>query len=140
MSDVRFYKRPSTKPLPWYCQMELGDFRIPIAGISKVKSSNIHYCTVFCICIITYYLCRKMPTEVKLPEMILMATTSTAKKPDQEVPIKNVAQWTDNSRTIHTKEDIIRGFVYGGKAIPVSGNLRIINFTLDNVDSDDIIF
>lgn len=54
--------------------------------------------------------------------MVLMATTSTPNKPDQEVPIKNVAQWTDNSRTIHTKEDIIRGFVYGGKAIPVSGN------------------
>jgi len=80
-----------------------------------------------------------MPTEVKSPEMVLMATTSTPNKPDQEVPIKNVAQWTDNSRTIHTKEDIIRGFVYGGKAIPVSGNscLHIVNFILHNVDSDE---
>ncbi|XP_012527255.1 X-ray repair cross-complementing protein 5 [Monomorium pharaonis] len=96
MSDVRFYKRPSTKPLPWYCPMELGDFRIPIAGISK------------------------MPSEVRLPEMALIAKTSTSNAPDKEVPIKNVAQWTDNDRTIHTQEDIIRGYVYGSKTIPVS--------------------
>lgn len=70
-----------------------------------------------------YCLCYKMPTEVKLPEMILMGKTSTPDMPEQEVPIKNVAQWTDNNRTIHTKEDIIRGYVYGGKPIPVSGNL-----------------
>lgn len=100
MSDVRFYKRPSTKPMPWYCQMELGDFHIPIAGISK------------------------MPTEVKLPEMILMGKTSTPDMPDQEMPIKNVAQWTDNNRTIHTQEDIIRGYVYGGKPIPVSDETK----------------
>lgn len=96
MSDVRFYKRPSTRPNPWRCEMELGDFRIPIVGISK------------------------NPTEVKLPEMRQMAKTSTSSMPDQEVPIKNVAQWTDNNRTPYTKEDIIRGYVYGGKAIPVS--------------------
>lgn len=77
---------------------------------------------VFCICIVTYYLRHKMPTEVKLPDMILMAKTSTSDTPNIEVPIKNVAQWTDNNRTIHTQEDIIRGYVYGGKAIPVSGN------------------
>lgn len=53
-----------------------------------------------------------------------MGKTSAPDMPDQEVPIKNVAQWTDNNRTIHTKEDIIRGYVYGGKPIPVSGNLR----------------
>ncbi|XP_072758975.1 X-ray repair cross-complementing protein 5 isoform X2 [Anoplolepis gracilipes] len=100
MSDVRFYKRPSTKPMPWYCQMELGNFHIPIAGISK------------------------MPTEVKLPEMILIGKTSTLDMPDQEVPIKNVAQWTDNNRTVHTKEDIIRGYVYGGKPIPVSDEAK----------------
>lgn len=100
MSDVRFYKRPSTKPMPWYCQMQLGDFHIPIAGISK------------------------MPTEVKLPEMVLMGKTSTSDMPDQEVPIKNVAQWTDNNRTVHTKEDIIRGYVYGGKPIPVSDEAK----------------
>lgn len=69
-----------------------------------------------------HYLCHKMPTDVKLPEMILMAKTSISDMSDQEVPIKNVAQWTDNNRTIHTKEDIIRGYIYGGKAIPVSGN------------------
>lgn len=71
-----------------------------------------------------YCLCYKMPTEVKLPEMILMGKTSTPDMPDQEMPIKNVAQWTDNNRTIHTQEDIIRGYVYGGKPIPVSGNLH----------------
>ncbi|EFN72471.1 ATP-dependent DNA helicase 2 subunit 2 [Camponotus floridanus] len=96
MSDVCFYKRPSTKPMPWYCQMELGNFHIPIAAISKI------------------------PTEVKLPKMILMGKTSTPDMPEQEVPIKNIAQWTDNNRTIHTEEDIIRGYVYGGKSIPVS--------------------
>ncbi|KAL6262861.1 hypothetical protein P5V15_005650 [Pogonomyrmex californicus] len=100
MSDVRFYKRPSTKPFLWYCQMELGDFRIPIVGISK------------------------MPTEVKLPEMVLIAKMSTSDAPDQEVPIKNVAQWTDNNRTVHTQEDIIRGYVYGGKVIPVSDEAK----------------
>ncbi|XP_029176160.1 X-ray repair cross-complementing protein 5-like [Nylanderia fulva] len=100
MADVRFYKRPSTKPMPWCCHMELGDFHIPIAGISK------------------------MPTEVKLPKMILMGKTSTSDNPDQEVPIKNVAQWTDNNRTIHTQEDIIRGYVYGGKSIPVSDEAK----------------
>lgn len=100
MSEVRFYKRPSTKPMPWYCLMELGDFYIPIAGISK------------------------MPTEVKLPEMILMGKTSTSDMPDQEVPIKNVAQWKDNNRTVHTKEDIIRGYVYGGRPIPVSDEAK----------------
>lgn len=62
-----------------------------------------------------------MPTEVKLPSMIQIAKTSISAMSD-EVPIKNVAQWTDNNRTIHTQEDIIRGYVYGGKAIPVSGN------------------
>lgn len=72
-----------------------------------------------------YYLLRKMPTETKLPDMKLIAKTSTSEISDQEVPIKNVAQWTDNSRTIHEKEDIIRGYVYGGKAIPVSGNLYL---------------
>lgn len=100
MSDVRFYKRPSTKPMPWYCHMELGDFHIPIAGISK------------------------MPTEVKLPKMILMGKTSTSDIPNQEVPIRNVAQWTDSNRTIHTKEDIIRGYVYGGTPIPVSDEAK----------------
>ncbi|XP_071627447.1 X-ray repair cross-complementing protein 5 [Temnothorax longispinosus] len=100
MTDVRFYKRPSTRPNPWSCQMTLGDFCIPIRGISK------------------------MLTEVKSPEMLLMAKTSTSDIPDQEVPIKNVAQWTDNNRTIHTKEDIIRGYVYGGKTIPVSDEAK----------------
>ncbi|XP_018392695.1 PREDICTED: X-ray repair cross-complementing protein 5-like [Cyphomyrmex costatus] len=100
MSDVRFYKRPSTKPHPWNCVMELGEVHIPIVGISK------------------------MPTEVKLPEMILMAKTSTSNTPDKEVPIKNVAQWMDNNRTTHTEEDIIRGYVYGGKAIPVSDEAK----------------
>ncbi|XP_011859931.1 PREDICTED: X-ray repair cross-complementing protein 5-like [Vollenhovia emeryi] len=100
MSDVRFYKRPSTKPLPWYCPMELGNFRIPIAAISK------------------------MPTEVRLPDMMLMAKTSTSDTSDQEVPIQNVVQWMDNNRTIHTQEDIIRGYVYGGKAIPVSDEAK----------------
>ncbi|XP_011164610.1 X-ray repair cross-complementing protein 5 [Solenopsis invicta] len=98
MSDVRFYKRPSTKPFQWHCQMELGDFCFPITGIAK------------------------MPNEVKLPDMTLMGKLSASNKEeaDKEVPIKNVAQWTDNNRTIHTQEDIIRGYVYGGKAIPVS--------------------
>lgn len=64
-----------------------------------------------------------MLTEVKLPKMELIGKTSTSDMLDQEVPIKNVAQWTDNNRTIHTKEDIICGYVYGGKPIPVSGNL-----------------
>ncbi|KAG5317492.1 XRCC5 protein, partial [Pseudoatta argentina] len=100
MSDVRFYKRPSTKPLPWRCLMELGELCIPIAGISK------------------------MPSEVKLPEMVLMGKTSTSNTPDKEVPIKNVVQWMDNNRTIHTEEDIIRGYVYGGKAIPVSDEAK----------------
>jgi len=63
-----------------------------------------------------------MPSEVKLPEMVLMGKTSTSNTPDKEVPIKNVVQWMDNNKTIHTEEDIIRGYVYGGKAIPVSGN------------------
>lgn len=62
-----------------------------------------------------------MPTEVKLPSMKQIAKTSISAMSD-EVPIQNVAQWTDNNRTIHTQEDIIRGYVYGGKAIPVSGN------------------
>ncbi|XP_011064647.1 PREDICTED: X-ray repair cross-complementing protein 5-like [Acromyrmex echinatior] len=100
MSDVRFYKRPSTKPLPWRCLMELGELCIPIAGISK------------------------MPSEVKLPEMVLMGKTSMSNTPDKEVPIKNVVQWMDNNRTIHTEEDIIRGYVYGGKAIPVSDEAK----------------
>ncbi|KYN11759.1 X-ray repair cross-complementing protein 5 [Trachymyrmex cornetzi] len=100
MSDVRFYKRPSTKPFPWRCLMELGELCIPITGISK------------------------MPSEVKLPEMVLMGKTSTSNTPDKEVPIKNVAQWMDNNRTIHTEEDIIRGYVYGGKAIPVSDEAK----------------
>lgn len=68
-----------------------------------------------------HYFRHKMPTEVKLPSMIQIAKTSISSMSD-EVPIKNVAQWTDNNRTIHTQEDIIRGYVYGGKAIPVSGN------------------
>ncbi|XP_012058169.1 PREDICTED: X-ray repair cross-complementing protein 5-like [Atta cephalotes] len=100
MSDVRFYKRPSTKPLLWRCLMELGELCIPIAGISK------------------------MPSEVKLPEMVLMGKTSTSNTPDKEVPIKNVVQWMDNNKTIHTEEDIIRGYVYGGKAIPVSDEAK----------------
>jgi len=81
---------------------------------------------VYIFILFLYYLCHKMPTEVKLPEMVLMAKTSTSDMPNQEVPIKNVAQWTDNNRTIHTKEDIICGYVYGGKAIPVSGNSYLI--------------
>lgn len=70
------------------------------------------------------------PSDMKLPEMILTANTSTSDNPDQQVPIKNIAQWTDSSRTIHMKEDIIRGYVYGGKAIPVSGNLIKIHMHL----------
>ncbi|KMQ84033.1 x-ray repair cross-complementing protein 5-like protein [Lasius niger] len=65
-----------------------------------------------------------MPSDVKLPDMTLMGKTSTPDIPDQEVPIKNVAQWTDNNRTIHTEEDIIRGYVYGGKPIPVSDEAK----------------
>lgn len=53
--------------------------------------------------------------------MTQIAKTSTSDDPDQQVPIKNVAQWTDSNRTIHKEEEIIRGYVYGGKAIPVSG-------------------
>lgn len=100
MSDVRFYKRPSTKPAPWHCLMELGELRIPIVGIAK------------------------MPKEMKLPKMVLMGKTSMSNTPDKEVPIKSVAQWMDNNRTIHTDEDIIRGYVYGGKAIPVSDEAK----------------
>lgn len=96
-SDVRYYKQVSTKPALWHCEMELGEyFRIPIIGIAKT------------------------PSEVKLPRMTQIAKTSTSDDPDQQVPIKNVAQWTDSNRTIHKEEEIIRGYVYGGKAIPVS--------------------
>lgn len=63
---------------------------------------------------------------MKLPKMVLMGKTSMSNTPDKEVPIKSVAQWMDNNRTIHTDEDIIRGYVYGGKAIPVSGNSCLI--------------
>ncbi|XP_011338671.1 X-ray repair cross-complementing protein 5-like [Ooceraea biroi] len=96
MSNVRFYKRPSTKPMLWRCEMKLGDFCIPIAGISK------------------------MPRKVKLPGKEDTAKMSTADNPDQRVPIKRTAEWTDSNRTIYKEEDIIRGYVYGGKAIPVS--------------------
>ncbi|XP_070529815.1 X-ray repair cross-complementing protein 5 isoform X2 [Cardiocondyla obscurior] len=96
MLDVRFYKRPSTKPRPWSCSMELGDFSIPIIGISK------------------------MMNEVKLPNMVQKAKISTLDVTDQEISIKSIAEWTDNNKTIYTEEDIIRSYVYGGKAIPVS--------------------
>ncbi|XP_012223110.2 X-ray repair cross-complementing protein 5 [Linepithema humile] len=98
MFDVRFYKRPSTKPMPWSCLMELGDFHIPIIGISK------------------------MPTEAKLPQMVSMAKIGTFDTSDQQ--IKKAVQWTDNNRTVHTKDDTIRGYVYGGKAIPVSNEVK----------------
>jgi len=58
--------------------------------------------------------------------MIRMAKISGADN-SERMPIKSVAQWTDSNRTIYTKEDIIRGYVYGGKAIPVSGNLITID-------------
>lgn len=64
-----------------------------------------------------------MPSEVRVPEMVLMTKISTSDMSDQKISIKNVAQWIDNNRIIHTKEDIIHGYMYGGKAIPVSGNL-----------------
>jgi hypothetical protein len=64
-----------------------------------------------------------MLVETNLPKMIRMAKMGDN---SEQVPIKSVAQWTDSNRTIHTKEDIIRGYVYGGKAIPVSGNLITI--------------
>lgn len=108
MLDVRFYKQPSTKPLPWYCSMELGDFHIPIIGISK------------------------MLTEVKIPEMVLMTKISTSDMSDQKISIKNVAQWIDNNRIIHTKEDIIHGYMYGGKAIPVSDEAKKTMTPKDN--------
>lgn len=60
-----------------------------------------------------------MPSEVELPKGELEASTSDVS--DGQVPIKNVPQWTDNSRTVHTQEETISGYVYGGKAIPVSG-------------------
>lgn len=66
-----------------------------------------------------------MLTEVKIPEMVLMTKISTSDMSDQKISIKNVAQWIDNNRIIHTKEDIIHGYMYGGKAIPVSGNLSL---------------
>lgn len=64
-----------------------------------------------------------MPTEVKIPEMVLMTNMSTSDMDDQKISIKNVAEWIDNNRIVHTKEDIIHGYMYGGKAVPVSGNL-----------------
>ncbi|XP_014484973.1 PREDICTED: X-ray repair cross-complementing protein 5-like isoform X2 [Dinoponera quadriceps] len=100
MSEVRFYRQPSTKPMPWRCEMELGDFRIPIIGISK------------------------MPKESGLPKMQLIAKTTAADMSEEQVPIKNVAQWTDKNRTVHTEEDIIRGFLYGGKTISVSEDCK----------------
>jgi len=69
-----------------------------------------------------------MLTEVKLPSMKPIAKMGEAGN-SEGIPIKNIAQWTDSNRTIHTKEDIIRGYVYGGKAIPVSGNLITIDMT-----------
>ncbi|XP_032675501.1 X-ray repair cross-complementing protein 5 [Odontomachus brunneus] len=100
MSEVRFYRRPSTRPSPWRCNMELGDFHIPIAGISKT------------------------PKESELPKMQLVAKTTTPDMEEQQVLVKNIAQWTDKDRTIHTKEDIIRGYLYGGKAVPVSDDCQ----------------
>lgn len=66
-----------------------------------------------------------MPKEPVLPKMQLMAKTTTADLTSREVPIKTIAQWTDKNRTIHTKEDMICGYLYGGKAISVSGNLYL---------------
>lgn len=56
-----------------------------------------------------------------------MAKIDTSDTSDQE--IQKGVQWTDNNRTVHTKDDIIPGYVYGGKAIPVSGNLFKFKFT-----------
>lgn len=66
-----------------------------------------------------------MPKESELPKMQLMAKTTVADMVEQQVSVKNIAQWTDKDRTIYTKEDIIRGYVYGGKTISVSGNLYL---------------
>lgn len=68
-----------------------------------------------------------MPNKVKFPDFVLEASTSDV--PDEQVPIKNVAQWTDNSRIVHTGENTISGYVYGGRAIPVSG-LTLLYFVL----------
>lgn len=63
-----------------------------------------------------------MPKEPKLPDMQLINKTSCSPDmPDQQVPIKKVAQWSDRNRTIHTQEETIRGYVYGSKTVPVSG-------------------
>jgi len=53
--------------------------------------------------------------------MVLVAKSDTSDTSGQQ--IKKGVQWTDNNRTIHTEDDIIRGYVYGGKVIPVSGKL-----------------
>lgn len=61
-----------------------------------------------------------MPNEVTFPKFVQEASTSGV--PDeQDRPIKNVAQWTDNNRVVHTRDNTISGYVYGGRAIPVSG-------------------
>lgn len=74
---------------------------------------------------------------MKLPKMVLMTKKSTDMS-DQNITIKKVVQWIDKNRIIHTKEDIIRGYVYGGKAIPVSGNLCLTaKSILSYIDSDD---
>lgn len=57
--------------------------------------------------------------------MQLMAKTTKADMTEQQVPIQTVAQWTDKDRNIHEAEDTIRGYVYGGKAISVPGNLHL---------------
>ncbi|XP_011142265.1 X-ray repair cross-complementing protein 5-like isoform X1 [Harpegnathos saltator] len=96
MSEVRFYKQSSTKPKPWRCDMELGDFCIPIAGISKVMN------------------------EPMLPKMKKIAKTTAADLTEKETLIKNIPQWTDKDRIIHTKEDMSYGYMYGSKPIFVS--------------------
>lgn len=62
----------------------------------------------------------KIPRDMKLPKLRYVSTSSET---NQQVSIKKVVQWTDKNRTIYKKEDVIRGYVYGGKSIPVTGSL-----------------
>lgn len=75
----------------------------------------------------------------ELPKMQMLAKTTAANMEEQQVLVKNIVQWTDKDRTIHTEEDIIRGYLYGGKAVPVSGNLYLSSsrLAIHNLDSDD---
>ncbi|XP_011314243.1 X-ray repair cross-complementing protein 5 isoform X2 [Fopius arisanus] len=97
LPESRFYETGCTRFCPWMCNLEVHSIKIPIRVAVRASRTN-----------------------TKAMWSLVSVETADGEKRAAPVPITQTKELVDRYKTVHEKQDTVKGYMCGNKFIPVT--------------------